>query len=508
MKKIISIVLALVLVLAMATAVSADTTETTEATIPSGTFDQSGVITINKYNKNNVYSVYLMLELESYNTAGKGSYSYVVRDAWEDFFTTGEGAPYVTFKGDYVSWNTAKADSEAVIFAEKALKYAKAENITPDAVTDAANTAAQGTTDDGYPTYTIDNLWLGYYLVDSTMGSLCGLTTTNPHASVNAKNGEPTIVKHVQENSNSQWGSANTAGIGDTVNYRITITTQPGAENYVVHDDLADTLHFNADSVTVEYDGAPVDAANYEVKTDNLTDTCDFEVIFKETFLEGLGAGKSLIIYYTAVLDKDAIIAGDGNTNAAKLAFGDDHESAPSQVTTKTFAFDLVKTDAQNTLLDGASFKMLRPVDGGMEEVRLVKVVDGVNGTFYYRPALSTETEVVADNEFEVEGGIIRFQGFDPGDYYFQETEAPDGYNILTAPAHFTLSDLNKDAIFNSGIYSSGSGFHITNQSGTMLPETGGLGTLLFTVLGGGTALGTGVVLVTKKRMSKIEDEE
>jgi LPXTG-motif cell wall-anchored protein len=143
-----------------------------------------------------------------------------------------------------------------------------------------------------------------------------------------------------------------------------------------------------------------------------------------------------------------------------------------------------------------------------MEEVRLVKVVNNANGTFYYRPALSTETEVVDRNEFEVEGGIIRFQGFDPGDYYFHETKAPEGYNILTTDAHFTLSDLNKDAIFNSGIYSSGSGFHITNQSGTMLPETGGLGTLLFTVLGGGAALSTGVVLVTKKRMSKIEDEE
>ncbi len=64
------------------------------------------------------------------------------------------------------------------------------------------------------------------------------------------------------------------------------------------------------------------------------------------------------------------------------------------------------------------------------------------------------------------------------------------------------------DAVFNGEIYSTGSGVHVVNKTGSMLPETGGIGTLLFTIFGGTTVLGTGVVLVTKKRASKFEDEE
>ena len=98
--------------------------------------------------------------------------------------------------------------------------------------------------------------------------------------------------------------------------------------------------------------------------------------------------------------------------------------------------------------------------------------------------------------------------GFDNGVYYLEETAAPAGYNKLTSRTEFTIADASLDAIYNDGIFSTGSGVHVVNKTGSMLPETGGLGTLLFTLLGGGTALGTGVVLVTKKRMSKIEDED
>jgi LPXTG-motif cell wall-anchored protein len=98
--------------------------------------------------------------------------------------------------------------------------------------------------------------------------------------------------------------------------------------------------------------------------------------------------------------------------------------------------------------------------------------------------------------------------GFDNGTYYLEETVAPAGYNKLTARQKFIISDANLDATFNGDIFSTGSGVHVVNKTGSMLPETGGLGTLLFTLLGGSTVLGTGVVLVTKKRMSKIEDEE
>ena len=107
-----------------------------------------------------------------------------------------------------------------------------------------------------------------------------------------------------------------------------------------------------------------------------------------------------------------------------------------------------------------------------------------------------------------VKDGQIRVNGLDNGTYYLEETLAPDGYNKLTARQKFIVADGILTATFNNGVYSTGSGVHVVNNTGAMLPETGGLGTLMFTVLGGSTALGTGVVLVTKKRMSKIEDED
>ena len=107
-----------------------------------------------------------------------------------------------------------------------------------------------------------------------------------------------------------------------------------------------------------------------------------------------------------------------------------------------------------------------------------------------------------------VKDGQVRVVGFDNGTYYLEETVVPNGYNKLAGRQKFIISDKNLDAIFNDDVFSVGSGVHVVNKAGTMLPETGGLGTLLFTLLGGSTVLGTGVVLVTKKRMSKIEDED
>ena len=523
MKKLISIMLAIVMILSLAAVTFADTTDPTETTGPvSGTIDNTvGSITINKYNEDNVYSIYQMLELKSFNTEGKGSYSYEIKAGWEGFFkgtgegdefVPGEGAAYITIDKDgYVTWKSDVDEKVAAPeFAKKALAYAEANNIAPIAVSDKDNTTNIGETEEGYPTYTFSNLQLGYYLVDSTMGALCGLTTTNPDASINAKNGEPTLYKQVKEDSNGQWGTANNASINQIVEYRVTITVQAGAQNYILHDAMSNGLTFNPDSVKVTYDGDDVEATNYEVKTSGVSHEkcgmdCDFAVVFTAAFCDKLEAGKSLVVTYSATLNNAAIVAGEGNSNEARLEFGEDHFTEKGVVTTKTYAFDLVKTDSQNALLDGAEFVLWHVGESGaLEEVSLIKV-EKPEGGFYYRPAAAGEAGAIT--QFAVEGGMIRFEGFDSDDYYFEEKVAPEGYNMLKEKAKFTLPEGNKNAIFNGNVYSSGSGFHITNQSGTMLPETGGLGTILFTVLGGTTALGTGVVLVTKKRMSNIDED-
>ena len=483
MKKIISIALALMLVVSLSVAVFAA--------------NETGSITINGVSDVNTYEIYKLLDLESYDVAA-GAYSYTVNAAWAGFFATDDAKAYVTVAEDgYVTWTTAEDDDTKAAFAKLALAYAKENDIAP--VQSSANDGEFIITDNSGK---FEGLELGYYLVDSTVGALCGLTTTNPDASINAKNGIPTVDKQVQEDSTLQWGDVATADIGQIVNFRVTVSVHAGAENYVLHDDMSDGLTFQ--EVTEIQHIVPgvgthiVDASKYTVKTEDLGhEGCDFEIVFSDEVCNELETNDKLVVIYSVMLNRNADIAGAGNKNTSWLAFGEGNTSNEDDITVYTFGIDVVKTDAANKLITGAEFKIYDAAVGG-NEVKVVLTDDGTG----YRRAREDEEGV----SIVVDGGMVRIDGLDNGTYYLEETVAPDGYNKLTARQKFIISDANLDATFNGDIFSSGSGVHVVNKTGSMLPETGGLGVLLFTVLGGGTAMGTGVVLVTKKRMSKIED--
>lgn len=484
MKKLISFALALMLLVVLA--------------VPAFAAGETGSITINGVSTTNDYEVYRILDLESYDVAS-GAYSYKTNAAWTGF-VSGTGSAYLSTDADgYVTWTAADDDDTKAAFAKLALAHAKANGIAPvKSSKNAGEFVITGTAGK------FSDLPLGYYLVDSTVGALCGLTTTNPNASINAKNGIPTVDKQVNEDSTEQWGDTSTADIGQTVEYRVTISVHAGAENYVLHDKMSAGLTFKGVSKiehVIPGTGTHVtDPSKYTVKTEDLCDPdCTFEVVFSEEFCNSLETNDKIIVTYSAMLNRNAVINGDGNANVAWLAFGEGNNSNEDEVTTKTFGIDIVKTDSANKLIDGAEFKIYDAATGG-NEVKVV-LTDDTTG---YRRAREDETGV----SIVVKDGQIRVDGLDNGTYYLEETVAPDGYNKLTARQKFIIADGNLDAVFNSGVFSTGSGVHVVNKTGSMLPETGGLGTLLFTVLGGSTALGTGVVLVTKKRMSKIEDEE
>ena len=494
MKKLISIILALTLVLSLSVAAFA-----------AGT----GSITLNSVSKGTEYTIYRLLDLESYDVTA-GAYAYKINSAWAAFFADDAGGkPYIKYDetGNYVQWAAGEDAATVAAFAQLALDYAKAHGIA--AVDD--HTVPD---DADYTSYKFEGLELGWYLVDSNAGALCGLTTTNPDASVNAKNGTPTVDKQVKEDLGGTWGGSNTADIGQIVEFRTTIHVAAGAENYVLHDTMTDGLTFEQDLTegrgvteikhinSLGVETTLTLGTEYTVKSTGCTDGCDFEVVFSEDFVKTLKANDRIHVYYNALLNRDAVIAGTGNINESYLEYGEDHFTTHDSTQTYTFSIDIIKTDASNKLIDGAKFKIYDAPTGG-NEVRVIHLRDEADGTKVYRRARADE---LTGDTIEVVDGKAIVLGFDNGNYYLEETEAPEGYNKLTARQEFIISDASLDSVFNDEIYSTGSGVHVVNKTGSMLPETGAQGTFLFITLGMFTVLATGVLLVTKKRMSMIQE--
>lgn len=462
-KKLFAALLAAALVLAMAVPAFAVTNAT------------KGSITISKTVKDETYTIYRMFKLDSYN-AESNTYSYTVESAWEGFFKTGAGGNYITLDGqNHPTWTAADENDSTTVaaFAKAALAWAKQKGIQ-----------SAGTQEGNGSSITFSNLDLGYYLVDSSLGALCGLNTTNPDATIKEKNEKPEIKKEVQTSA-GDWGSENNAKIGDTVEYKVEIKVADGAQKYTVTDTMSKGLTFNNSSLKV--------TANDAVTTDyTLTSTTNgFTLVLPETYVSTLTKGTTIIVTYNATLNKDAVIDGDGNTNEVTLSYGNHQNTVPSKVTTKSYQFDLVKVDGTtNKLLDGAEFELA----DGNTKLSFVKDDDG-----NYRVAMTGEKD--ATTTITVKGGKVNIYGLAGKAYTLTEIKAPDGYNKLVTSETVNLADGSKThATIVDSVYKDG-GVVIENHAGTVLPSTGGMGTTLFYVIGGGLMVAAVVLLVTKKRM-------
>jgi len=463
-KKLFAALLAAALVLAMAVPAFAETNAT------------KGSITISKTVKDETYTIYRMFKLDSYN-AESNTYSYTVESDWEGFFKTGAGGNYITLDGqNHPTWTAADENDSTTVaaFAKAALAWAADKKISGTKETATGDTV------------TFSNLDLGYYLVDSSLGALCGLNTTNPDATIKEKNEKPEIKKEVQT-STGDWGDKNNAKIGDTVEYKVEITVADGAQTYTVTDTMSTGLTFNSGSLKV--------TANDVVTTDyTLTPTTNgFTLVLPETYVSTLTKGTTIIVTYNATLNKDAVIDGDGNTNEVKLGYGNHQNTVPSKVTTKSYQFDLVKVDgATKKLLNGAEFKLYDAENGGS----VIKVVPVAGG---YRVANGDETGAVDTIKVN---GKVHISGLDKTTYWLEETKAPDGYNMLTERKPVSLTNGSNNTTLTSSTWSEADhGVAVENNAGTVLPSTGGMGTTLFYVIGGGLMVAAVVLLVTKKRM-------
>lgn len=476
-KRIVGFVLALVMVLALSVGAFAAAVN-------------EGSITIDNAITGQTYTIYEILHLESYNKESN-AYSYKATAAWKDFVESQDikDTYLVTNDQGYVTW-AASADTAA--FAKLAQAY-------------AANLSGnQGQIKATSATVVFDNLDLGYYLVDSTLGTLCSLDTTNPDVTIKEKNAEPTNEKEVEEDSTNAYGKTNDADIGQTVNFQSTITAQAGAENYLFHDKMSAGLTF--DAVTkVTLNKATVDTANYQVVTTGLTDGCTFEVRFTQAFCDTLKANDQLVIEYTAKLNENAVVGVEGNPNESKIEYGQSDKTTttpPSTTTTYTWDLDVLKygngdkekvlKDAQFVLLNKDKDKVAVVVDDKITGWTNVPAA-GEDGTIPWnaRTILTTNTQ-----------GKIEIDGLDADTYYLREIMAPAGYNTLKEDVEVVITGATKAEGSDSLTYTTVVA-EINNQSGTELPSTGGMGTTVFYILGSVLVLGAAVVLVTRKRMKE-----
>ena len=465
-KKLFAALLAAALVLAMAVPAFAVTNAT------------KGSITIDGTVSGETYTIYRMFKLDSYNAESK-TYSYTVESAWENFFKTGAGKDYIDLTNGHPTWNAAKSqDSDKAEFAKLALKWA-----TENKVSAAAESQTSTGSDVIFP-----NLDLGYYLVDSSLGALCGLNTTKPNVTITEKNGQPTIEKEVK--NGDAWDTTNDAKIGDTVEFKITIHVKAGAQNYVVTDTMDAGLSFSSGSIQV--DGVALNDNNAKLTLKQKEGDPTFTLAFNDSYVAGK-VDETIVVTYTATLNKDAVVAG--NKNNATLHYGN-KQTVNKETTTYTHEFDLLKVDgADHKLLDGAEFKLYDAKDS----VTPIKVVPVAGG---YRVANGNEagaTETIA-----VTGGKVHISGLDKTTYWLEETKAPDGYNKLTErkPVNLTSGSNNTTLEAAATTWSEADhGVAVENNAGTVLPSTGGMGTTLFYVIGGGLMVAAVVLLVTKKRM-------
>lgn len=513
MKKTIQKLMAALLAVAMVCAMAIPAFATDgDATAAAAT--GTGSITIENAVTNQTYKIYRILNLEYH--ADTNSYRYTANGAWEDFILRENNNFKLDKETGAVTWINTNPENNGTAIQQIANSAGKYAEYTSNNVQEDGSAKATGIT------LTFSNLPLGWYLVVSDLvdldkGALCSIGTTDPNAVIREKNSKPTIEKEVYEGDT--LGYSNDAGIGDTVKFQTRIhVTDGNPTNYVLHDTMSKGLDFNEKSVTVllmrdpktggsNYGGNLTPGTDYELVT-STSDTCTFEI----KFLKPLKPYDYIQVDYSATVTSDAVIGTTGNDNKAVLTYGNNSTTTESS-TTKTYVWEMgvrkfanLGGDDTNHALADAEFQLYKK-DGDTQ--KYAKFVE-TSTTSVYKLTGWTNNATEAIKVKTPANGNITFEGLDAGTYYLEETKAPVGYNKLTAPITVvidrgTLPTVASQTISYTVKYGDTTAddhvVRVENKAGTVLPSTGGMGTTLFYVIGGGLMVAAIVLLVTKKRM-------
>lgn len=443
--------------------------------------------------------------------------SYTLTDEWKPFFKNSVGLTGVTDENvndkanDYVS---KLKDSTLVAFATKASNWAqtKANNITADATATVSADASNGKY-----TATFTGLGYGYYVVavpgatlanaKSQYATLVSVHSTKVDADI--KGDLPTVDKKVQVDGTGK--DATDAKIGDTLTFTLT-STIPDMSAYDTYtfnfkDTLSKGLTFGqVKSVKVE-NVTLTENTDYTVTTPTASNNNTLTVAMKDfKKKQQANAGKKITVTYTATLNENAVVGGAGNVNSATIQYSNNPstngtgESEPSKVRVFTYGFTVDKYTGDYgenaTRLAGAEFTLAHK---GGSAISFVQVSAGsATANAVYRVAKADETGTTTITT--PANGKVDFRGLENGEYTLTETKAPAGYNKLasaigvkvdgqnngtdTTHATVTITYNNDNNGSNYNQTASNGVIPVQNNSGVVLPGTGGMGTIAFTVIG------------------------
>lgn len=386
----------------------------------------------------------------------------------------------------------------------------------------------------------------GYYLIVDTTANVgeggaynASLLQVVGNINIAVKTDAPTVEKKVLEGNTYQ--DAADYNIGDAVPFRL-IGSVPDMSRYdtykyIFHDTLSTglTLNENSIKVYVTSDKAGTDKAEITTGWTKAVNGQTFTVSFADLkTVSGVSQGKYIIVEYTATLNQSAVIGLPGNSNKVYLEYSNKPDQSGSgdtdntgktpedEVLVFTYELDTTKVDGKNpdTKLRGAKFVLLNS-DG----TKVATISDGKFSGWTNVPTAGDngeiswpETSVLTSNE----KGLFTVTGLDAGTYKLREIVAPAGYNLLkndivvvitatigaNGDGKTTLTNLTVTADRTAGTGDVNSGIvdiTVANNKGATLPETGGIGTTIFYTVGGILVLVAVVLLVTKKRMNGTE---
>ncbi|MEE1086570.1 MAG: isopeptide-forming domain-containing fimbrial protein [Schaedlerella sp.] len=370
----------------------------------------------------------------------------------------------------------------------------------------------------------------GYYLIVDVSDNLPATETASAfvleltgNTEIKSKHdSQPVTEKKVDDKNDTtgaedaiEWHDSADHDINDIIDFQLSATIPSDfgafkaankAYRFVFHDKESEGLTFDSTSVKAyvvnDTTTTPIEKTQYSVNT-GLTDGCTFEVVFSDlTQISEVTVGSKIVVEYKSQLNENAIIGPTGNPNEMRGEFSNFNtpetpEFTPwDKVIVFTYEYDVDKVDSKGDPLKGAGFTLYKKQ---------------ANGEWV---AVSNEIKGEEITRFE-------FKGLDDGTYKLVETTVPDGYN-KAADVEFTITathdELSADpklltltvdnTKINVGADKDGNltgklDSDIENKSGTTLPETGGMGTTMFYVVGAILAIGAAVILVTKKRMNE-----